>query len=53
MPGPYDALLFDLYGTLVGEDSEAQDGAAIGVGRDRALADLKVTIEKDGAIAIR
>jgi len=28
MPGPYDALLFDLYGTLVGEDGEAQDGAA-------------------------
>jgi sugar-phosphatase len=28
MPAPYDALLFDLYGTLVGDDGEAQEGAA-------------------------
>lgn len=28
MPGPYDALLFDLYGTLVDEDGGAQAGAA-------------------------
>lgn len=28
MPGPYDALLFDLYGTLVGDDGVAQEGAA-------------------------
>lgn len=27
MPAPYDALLFDLYGTLVGDEGEAQEGA--------------------------